>query len=81
MIPTNHFTQVIPKTCVMRAIKITGMGQLKGIYDFLKKAGCESYPDEAQCAGQIWVFDPDTKECTAYTEEEFWDTFEKRHIG
>lgn len=72
LIKTNEFTAIVPKSSVFYVIRVTEEN-MKRIYNFLKENGCESYPDEALSAGQIWLFDPDVKDCIAYTDEDFND--------
>jgi len=68
------FTTVVPKITLMKAIKITGFN-MKVIYEYLDDVGCEIIPDERGQAGNIWVYDPDSRECITMTEEEFNNLF------
>jgi len=72
IIPSKEFKTIVPKSSIFYVIRVTEEN-MKRIYNFLKEQGCESYPEERQSAGQIWLFDPELKDCIAYTDEDFND--------
>ena len=69
-IRNDAFTRIIPKSAIYYVIRVTEEN-MKRIYNFLKQEGCESYPEEKLAAGQIWLYDPECKDCIAYTDEDF----------
>lgn len=80
-IPIDKFISIVPKDSIFEVIKVTEEN-LKYIYTYLKENGCESFPDENQAAGQIWLYDREVQDCVAYTDNDFndirWVIYEPR---
>ncbi len=69
-ITSTNFTKIVPKGSIFEVIRINGFN-LKLVYEYLKDKGCETFPDETQSSGKIWLYDPECQDCIEYSDEDF----------
>ena len=76
----NHekFIRVNFNSCLVEVILITGYN-LKYVYSYLKDKGRLSYPIERQAFGQVWVYNPDTRDCKSFDRVDYNDILYNRN--